>query len=131
MYQPPTEILRREDVDATLQRVTFAPSCVDMQWDWQIKELTDEEGLTYFMIRTTFRRPDSYTGEDGEGYGRWWVLNYGCHADALLKTAYMACGQILTNELMEAFLLDGQRPFDPHASLDLLSAINVRFSADV
>tara|TARA_Y100000034_G_C6900945_1_gene416698 strand:+ start:2001 stop:2522 length:522 start_codon:yes stop_codon:yes gene_type:complete len=111
-----------EDVRKTLDRISFNPSCVDMNWKWRIQEMSigpqyDEE-LRGWTIQTSFQRPDTETGDVSTGYGREWFIEIGASADAVLKTAYMAMQQILVHELMEAFMVDGARVFNPHAKLE-------------
>lgn len=111
------------DVQAILERISFAPSCIDMGWEWEVENLYDEGGaangfhLLGWNIQTTFRRPDTATGEVGTGRGRSWFISKGSTADGIIKTAYLAMQQILTHELMEAFLVDEVRVFNPHAAI--------------
>lgn len=111
----------------TLDRINWAPSCVDMQWEWEVKEISNtlvEPSHRYthpttpaWLFRTCFIRPDTETGEISKGYGRWWLVEKGASPSGVVKTAWMACEQILKHELMEAFLVDGKRIFDPHKSI--------------
>lgn len=125
-------------IQRVLSHITFAPSCVDMGWAWEVEEVYDfphrsaswgarpEAELCGFNIRTTFRRPDTDTGEIGIGKGRWWFVETDITESGLVKTAWLACQQIVQHELMEAFMFDGVRVFDPHASVADLCALNAK-----
>lgn len=99
-----------EEIKETLKEISFAPSNLDMGWTFQIKtskiyddDIVLEKG---FVIRTTFMRPDILTGEMDKGYGRWMYIPENISKDDLVK-----------HELMEAFLYEIKRIFDPHKSL--------------
>ncbi len=107
---------------AVLDQISFAPSCVDMGWQWQIEELHLQSGkLRGWLVNTTFRRPDSYTGEIGIGSGRQELIAYGASETAVVKTCWLLAELIVRHELMEAFLYRGVRIFNPHHSVDELS----------
>ena len=53
-----------KEIKKVIKNITFAPSNLDMGWKWQVKET--QEG---FLIRTSFKRPDTNTGKIGTGYG--------------------------------------------------------------
>ena len=99
-----------------LKRIKFAPSCVDMGWEWDFKAIQQAGGLEIegFLIRTTFQRPDRDSGFLGRGYGRWWHVPADVSESGVVKTAYAAARLILEHELMESFKYDGKRIFDPH-----------------
>lgn len=130
---------RQADLMGFLGEISFAPSCVDMEWLWDITPLyvdradmdgnadlpcLDTPDLWGFNVRTTFKRPDTHTGAVTRGKGRWWAIELGTSRSGVLKTAWMACEQILKHELMEAFMVEGVRLFDPHASVDRLVTVN-------
>lgn len=110
-------ITNESQIRNILKRVTFAPSCVDMNWEWEVTAQTNG-----YLIRTTFQRPDRDTGKVERGFGRWWHVPDGTTPDAIVKTAYAAARLILEHELMESFRYDGVRIFDPHHDLDDLRA---------
>ena len=90
---------------AVLDQITFAPSCVDMGWAWQIEELRLADGkLRGWLVNTTFRRPDTHTGEIGIGSGRQELIGFGATESAVVKTAWLLAELIVRHELMEAFL---------------------------
>jgi hypothetical protein len=122
-------------LEATLFRVSFAPSCLDMGWGWETEPVISTSALSGeaplasgWLIRTTFRRPDTATGKVGLGKGRWWYIASGATETSVFNTAWMAYEQILKHELMEGFLTDGVRPFDPHLPNSVLTAPSHRRS---
>ena len=107
---------------AVLDQITFAPSCVSMGWQWQIEELRLQSGdLRGWLVNTTFRRPDTHTGEIGIGSGRQELIAFGASESAVVKTCWLLAELIVRHELMEAFLYRGVRIFNPHHSVDELS----------
>jgi len=106
-----------DEIRALLAKVTFAPSCVDMGWKWEVRPAA--EG---WHLRTTFRRPDRDSGVIGIGDGRWWHVPEDASPSGLVKTAFSAAKMILEHELMESFRFEGVRIFDPHHDLDDLRA---------
>lgn len=119
------------DVQNILDHVTFAPSCVDMGWEWEIEALYGKYDGTRgriigYNVRTTFQRPDTDTGVVGRGHGRWWFIEPGTSRSGVVKTAWLACKQIVEHELMEAFMFEGSRVFNPHADIMDLANLNRR-----
>lgn len=115
-------IQSEEQLRAVLDQISFAPSCVDMGWQWQIEELRLQSGdLRGWLVNTTFRRPDTHTGEIGIGTGRQELIAYGASESAVVKTCWLLAELIVRHELMEAFLYRGVRIFNPHHSVDALS----------
>lgn len=115
-----------EEIKEILSKITFAPSNLDMGWEWDIKstKIFDQNDITIekgFSIRTTFLRPDSNTGEIEKGYGRWMYVPETISTDGLVKTGWLCAELIIKHELMEAFLYQQTRIFDPHKSLKDLS----------
>ena len=107
---------------AVLDQITFAPSCVDMGWGWQIEELRLADGkLRGWLVNTTFRRPDTHTGEIGIGSGRQELVAFGASESGVVKTAWLLAELIVRHELMEAFLYKGVRIFNPHHTVEELS----------
>jgi hypothetical protein len=109
-----------EELQAVLKDITFAPSCVDMGWNWEIEELP--KGLGW-LVNTTFQRPDTETGKMGTGRGRQELINIGASVSGVVKTAWLLADLIVRHELMEAFLYRGNRVFDPHKSVDELCVV--------
>lgn len=107
---------------AVLDQISFAPSCVNMGWQWQVEELRLPSGeLRGWLVNTTFRRPDTHTGEVGVGAGRQELITRGASESAVVKTCWLLAELIVRHELMEAFLYQGVRIFDPHHSVADLS----------
>lgn len=117
-----SEIRCERDVYEVLQQyITFAPSCLALGWEWEVEESYRPRGRSYelrgYLIRTSFRRPDTESAEVQTGYGRWWFVERGAHPSSVVKTAWLALKQVSEHELMEAFLVRGSRAFDPHADV--------------
>jgi hypothetical protein len=108
---------------AVFDRISFAPSCVNMGWTWEIEELpTAPAGdLKGWLVNTTFRRPDTDTGVVGVGRGRQEFVAVGASESGVVKTAWLLAELIVRHELMEAFLYRGIRIFDPHHTVEELS----------
>lgn len=120
-HAPEPAITGIEDIKFIVSCITFAPSCVDMGWDWEVHPV-DGNFLRGYAIRTTFRRPERDSGEIATGYGRWWFVPEDITLSGVVKTAFKAAMLILEHELMESFKFQGKRPFDPHNSItDLIS----------
>jgi len=100
-----------------LDGITFAPSCLNMGWTWQIETLPGRG----WLVNTTFRRPDTHSGEIGMGTGRKEFVPIGATESAVVKTCWLLAELIVRHELMEAFLYQGVRIFDPHHSVADLS----------
>lgn len=115
-------IENQDQLRAVLDQISFAPSCVNMGWQWQIEELRLQSGeLRGWLVNTTFRRPDTHTGEIGIGAGRKELIAFGASESAVVKTCWLLAELIVRHELMEAFLYRGVRIFDPHHSVAELS----------
>jgi hypothetical protein len=110
------------ELRAIFDQVGFAPSCVNMDWTWEIEELHVEGGrLRGWLVNTTFRRPDTDTGAIGVGRGRQELIAVGTSESGVVKTAWLLAELIVRHELMEAFLYRGIRIFDPHHTVEELS----------
>lgn len=120
-----TNINRFQAIQDILAKISFAPSCVDMGWRWEVVTVdTMLGGPGGFLIRTTFQRPDRDTGRIERGFGRWWHLPKDANESAVVKAAYAAAKLILEHELMESFHYEGARLFDPHHDVeDLYAAV--------
>ena len=124
-------------VEAVLAQVTFAPSCVDMDWGWQVQAVFVQEGPSVtvegvtatqaipagFRLRTTFRRPERSSGEVQTGFGRWWEVPPDVTVSGVVKTAFAAAKMILEHELMESFKWKNARVFDPHNTVQELASL--------
>ncbi len=106
-----------------LKDISFRPSCVDFQWEWEVEPTYRfVAGATFelrgWLVRTTFRRPDTATGLIGTGHGRWELIEVGTSVSGVVKTCWLLVDLITRHELMEAFSFRGVRVFDPHKSVD-------------
>jgi hypothetical protein len=123
-HRPMSEVVveTQEQLRAVLDQISFAPSCVNMGWQWQVEELRLQSGeLLGWLVNTTFRRPDTHTGEIGVGAGRKELIAFGASESAIVKTCWLLAELIVRHELMEAFLYQGVRIFGPHHSVAELS----------
>lgn len=124
---------RTDQLRDILAEVSFGPSCVDMGWQWEIKEINTAHhdvdqvttALSGWLVNTTFRRPERTTGEIGIGRGRQFWIDVGATESAIVKTAFVAAKMIVEHELMEAFLYKGTRIFDPHNTVHELASLQL------
>lgn len=111
-----------KEIKKAIKDISFAPSNLDMGWKWQVKESFDKNCvLEGFLIRTSFKRPDTKTGKMGTGYGRWMFVHKDSDKRGLIMTAWVCSQLIVDHELMEAFLYKNIRILDPHKSLEELA----------
>jgi hypothetical protein len=118
-------IQTRADLETVLRRITFAPSCLALAWEWEAKTAYDDPlsgpiARLGWLVRTSFLRPDTATGEVNRGFGRWEFVAVGTSESGVVKTCWLLCKLIVEHELHEAFLVDGIRLFDPHRTVDEL-----------
>lgn len=111
-----TEIEAQNIVD----NISFAPSGIQMH-ETGMPEFEVKKNEYGFMIRCSFWRPDTRTGLNGQGYGRWYHCPSDTSEKGLIMTAWLAFEQIVKHEMMECFLYKGVRLFDPHKSLEELA----------
>lgn len=132
MSQADPQIQSTAHLRVIVARVSFERSCIDMGWRWEVDPIGVPDGprmATAWRLRCSFRRPDRDTGEVGEGFGRWWLIEPSATVSSVVKTMFVAAKLILDHELMEAFKFDGERPFDPHRTVqDLVSLGHERAS---
>jgi hypothetical protein len=132
MNHDDSPIMNTTDLRAEMARVSFERSCLDMGWDWEVRWGTRDDrdpdapvsaiSVPGWLIRCSFQRPDRDTGKIGRGFGRWWWIEVGTIPSALWKSMFAAAKMIVEHELLEAFKVEGKRPFDPHRSVqDLIS----------
>lgn len=130
-----------EDVMKVIEDLDFAPSCVDMGWEFEVMKVfvqpddvmhrshRDQDGEMHsvvhdgYRIRTTFQRPDRESGKLGKGFGRWWEVPLNASESGVAFTVYAMCEFILKHEMMESIKWRGARFFDPHHSLRELASI--------
>ncbi len=119
-------LLTIERIQNILSRIKSAPSGIRMSTDhdyrFEVAEVNHPiPSLDGFAIRCGFWRPDTATGQMGEGFGRWNLVSRNASIDAVVKTAYVAINLVVEHEKMEAFTFDGVRIFDPHKTLEELA----------
>ena len=119
-------MLTKTIVLETLLKLKSAPSGIRMSTDndyrFEVRELPHEDpSIDGFLIRCGFWRPDTNTGEMGEGFGRWMHIPKTSYRDGVVKTAYVCIDLVVRHEMMEALEFDGVKIFDPHKSLDELA----------
>lgn len=128
-----------KDLKKVLSQLSFAPSCVDMGWKWEVEEIFAKTvvphtgpgpagdihsvGPAGYRLRTTYMRPDRDTKKIEQGWGRWWEVPLGVTESGVVKTAFAAAKMILEHEFMESFKWRGARVFDPHHTVRELAAI--------
>lgn len=107
-----------------LDQVKFAPSCVNLDWHWEVEEVygRDRQSLTFtllgWLVNATFQRPDSYTGESRLSDGWPEFVRIGDQEMKVIKRLYNFCHRIVQHELDEAFIYKGERIFDPHKTVE-------------
>jgi hypothetical protein len=108
-----------KEIKNILKNITFANSCLDMGWKFEVKKTSGG-----FLIRTSFRRPDTNTGKIGTGYGRWMFVAKGTEERGVVMTAWVCAELIVKHELLEAFRYRKCRVLDPHKSMEEMAYPN-------
>ena len=112
-----------DDVIEILSKINFAEySCIDMGWDFEVKEIRGVEGVEdMYLIRTSFQRKDIITGDFGTGWGRWHTTPINTATEtSIVMTAWVCVKMIVEHELLEGFEYKGLKVFHPHKSLSEL-----------
>lgn len=108
-----------KEIEKIIKKITFAPSNLDMGWKFQVKESYDLDSVTNgFLIRTSFKRPDTNSGEIGTGFGRWMFVDRNTDERGIVMTAWICAKLIIEHEMLEMFLFNNCRVFNPHKSLE-------------
>jgi|TARA_R110000851_G_scaffold145114_5_gene284481 hypothetical protein len=120
------EPMTLERVYSILSKLKSAPSGIQMSTDkdyrFEAVEINHEnEMVDGFLIRCGFVRPDTNSGEMGEGFGRWNHVQKNASAKAVIMTAFVAIKLVVEHEMLEAFEYQGEKLFNPHKSLDELA----------
>jgi hypothetical protein len=76
------------------------------------------EGEPRVFVQVSYDARDSRTGEPCHWKGRKWYLSEHMTHDEVVKTAWAAVELTVKHELMESFLWQGERLFNPHAGLE-------------
>lgn len=128
------KVTTRGELEEVLSKVRFNPSCVNLDWRWDLKPVFEEVAepefeenqakfrLCGWRVRTSFVRPDTNTGKVERGYGRWEYVERGTSESGAAKTCWLLAELIVRHELMEAFTYSGERIFDPHHTVAQLAA---------
>lgn len=103
------EIRSRSALVDVLSRVDMR-GWLGCAWGWDIDDGVGGD----WLICATFVRPDRDTGKPGVGAGRWLHVAFGSTARSVVGTAFTAIKLVVDHELLEAFHVDGCRPWDPH-----------------
>jgi hypothetical protein len=110
----------QEQAQAIVDKISFAPSGIQMH-ETGNPEFEVQKTEFGFMMRCSFWRPDTQTGEMGTGFGRWYLCSLDTNEKGLVMTAWMAFEQIVKHEMMECFLYEGVRILNPHKTLEELT----------
>lgn len=97
-------------------------SCLDMNYQFQIKEVDEVEAHAgFYFIRTSFQRKDINTGELGTGWGRWNTTPVsGATETSIVMTAWVCVEQVVKHELLEGFEYLNKKVFNPHKTIKQL-----------
>lgn len=92
--------------------------------DWTFQVLLADSGGGAIAIRCLFMAPCVLKPmlKHEPQYGRLWLVT-GMPDDAIIKTAFTAIKQAEEHEVLENFMVDGVRVFNPHTSIDKLIAM--------
>ena len=120
------KLLTTERVEKILSHLKSAPSGIRMSSDkdyrFEVKEISHEDSsIDGFLIRCGFWRPDTLTGEMGEGFGRWNHVPRNGSAKAVVLTAFVAIKLVVEHEMMESFEYKNVKLFNPHKHLEELA----------
>lgn len=119
------------EIKKILNNISFADSCVDFNWGWEISEIngqySDEtepisKGDVHgFLINTTFTRPDTNTGVIGVGRGRRMWIEATASETSIVMTAWVCVELIVKHELMENYLYNNIKILNPHKTIQELA----------
>lgn len=127
-----------EDLNKILRLVTFAKSCINFGWGWEVEILWKKgPSLTFerygvgfpgdikgWLINTTFKRPDILDGKIGKGKGRQIFIAKGASASSIFFSCVVCVKLIVEHEWMEAIRFNGKRILNPHNSVEMLGMID-------
>lgn len=85
------------------------------------RDANDPEGRLFYQVHAM--RPDTYTGEMGEGKGGKAYLSPHMIEDELVQLAWGLLQAYVTHESREGFLYKGKRIFGPHLKVARLLEI--------
>lgn len=107
-----------QDLRVILNQIDIKPSMVRPRgFGFAIRDIDGG-----WLIRLEFIRPDRDTGRDAMGAGRWEFICRGATESGVVKTAWLLLDLLARHEAMESFTYRGVRIFDPHHTVDQLTA---------
>jgi hypothetical protein len=120
LVAPEKRVDTRAALDAVLTRIDLAP-CAKLLADptISVEDLPDGRG---WLVQLVFQRPDRETCIHGTGRSRRELVEPGTTESGVVKTVWLLLEITVRHELMEGFLYRGVRVFDPHHTVDDLSA---------
>lgn len=115
-------IYEQHELDQLLSEITMSNTSLDFKWRFESQMCRDSD-MPGFLVRVSFERPDTNTGEIGIGHGRYEYIGVGTTESGVVKTAWLLVELVVRHELMEAFRWRGKRIFNPHNSIHALASI--------
>ncbi len=120
------ELLTLQRINGILSNLKSAPSGIQMSSDndyrFEVEEIIHQNPtVDGFLIRCGFWRPDTLTGEMGEGFGRWNHVPRNGSVKAVVLTAFVAIKLVVEHEMLESFEYGGVKILNPHKSLQELA----------
>ena len=121
------EEMTLEKIVGILENLKSAPSGISMSsendYRFEVIEVRSDGEINAdgFLLRCGFIRPDTTTGEMGEGFGRWNYFPKNSSEKSVIMTAFVAIKLVVEHEMLEAFEFKGTKLFNPHKTLDELS----------
>ncbi len=76
-----------------------------------------------WYVRCLFDRHDIRTGKLGTGCGRSELISQGSTISSAVKTLWVLVKMLVEHEIMEAFMFQGARIFNPHHSVFELATL--------
>ena len=133
--------LTAKELNEILNNISFAKSCIDFEWGWEVIEIHgqywDAENpiakgeLVGFLINTTFKRPDTNTGIVGIGRGRRMWIEATASETSVVMTAWVCVDLIIKHEAMEAFKYENAKILNPHKTLEQLAYPDKMISQEI
>jgi hypothetical protein len=125
------KVTTTDELRAVLDQVRLDRySTLDFEWDFEFRPVlvrATDDGTPFekngWLVWVSFRRPDIRTKEMGRGRGRDEIVWAGTTVSGVVKTTWLLVELMVRHELMEAFLFQGSRIFNPHNSVYALSRV--------
>lgn len=120
------------ELKEVISQVTMNKNCVfhgmDIQFKYRyvnIQSKLDPNDITDtgWMVKVEFWRKDTNTDTWGWGSGREEFIRIGTTESGVVKTLWVLVEMIIKHELMESFLYQGKRPFNPHNTIEALNSL--------